>query len=174
MKVLVDKVEQSEHENPSEDENPSGPYVIDGGFLLHILPPHMPANYGGLASTIFRLVTSLAPCVHVAFDSYPDVSLKNQERSQRGQNEDSQYLITGAEQQRPRNMNECLKSRSFKEQLPKFLAIEWTKIRTPRNYKDVNCFCRTMENVTGSMRNRELCSGRTLPIFVRITKKPTP
>ena len=89
----------------------------------------MPGNYDGLALLSSYFIK--ASCVHVAFDSYPDVLLKNQERTQIGLNDDRQYLITGAEQH-PRNMNECLTSRSFKDQLPKFLANEWSKVRTPR------------------------------------------
>lgn len=44
-----------------------------------------------------------------------------------GVTEDREYTITGPEQCRLRDIEESVKSRSFKEQFPKFHAMEWEK-----------------------------------------------
>jgi hypothetical protein len=103
--------------------------VIDGMFLLHVLPPHIPGTYGALAAVILRQVTALSNRrVHLVFDAYPVPSIKDSERALRGmdQAEEMEYTIAGPEQHRPRKIGDSLQSRSFKEQLPKFLAVEWT------------------------------------------------
>ena len=65
--------------------------------------------------------------VHVAFDDYPQPSLKDAERARRGTTaEDSRsYIITGPAQRRPNDISKVLTSRSFKRELPDFLAREW-------------------------------------------------
>jgi len=65
--------------------------------------------------------------VHVAFDDYPQPSLKDRERARQGTTaEDSRsYIITGPAQRRPNDISKVLTSRSFKRELPDFLAREW-------------------------------------------------
>jgi len=102
--------------------------IIDGNFLLHTLPPHLPGTYGGLAAGILQHATFHSPKrVDIVFDAYPSPSIKDSERARRGldEKEEKTFIITGPEQQRPRNISDSMKSRSFKEILPKFLASEW-------------------------------------------------
>ena len=99
--------------------------IIDGQFLLHTLPPNLPSTYGGLArSILIQAVTLSKKEVHLIFDDYPQPSLKDMERGRRGIDE-QEFVINGPEQKRPKDMGKALKSRSFKTQLPKFLAREW-------------------------------------------------
>lgn len=99
--------------------------IIDGQFLLHILPPNLPTTYGGLArSILIQTVVLSKKEVHLVFDDYPQPSLKDTERGRRGIDE-REFVITGPEQKRPKDMDKALKSKSFKTQLPNFLAREW-------------------------------------------------
>ncbi len=100
-------------------------WIIDGPFLLHALPPNLPATYGGLARSILIQTVSMSKReVHLIFDDYPELSLKDAERVKRGIDE-REFAITGPEQKRPKDLEKALKSRSFKTQLPSFLAKQW-------------------------------------------------
>ena len=69
-------------------------------------------------------MTSSASKVHLVFDDYPKPSLKYAEWDSHGIVE-WEYRITGPEQRRvPKYLSDALKSRSFKRQLPQFLADE--------------------------------------------------
>ena len=86
----------------------------------------MPPTYGGLArSILIQSLRSPAKYIHIVFDDYPQPSIKDTERDRRGA-DNRTFVITGPEQRRvPRDLNDALKSRSFKRQLPQFLANEW-------------------------------------------------
>ena len=87
--------------------------VIDGIFLLHLLPPHIPGTYGALPAGFLRQVVALSHLrVHLVFDAYPVPSIKDSERALRGldHSEGREYTITGPEQLRPRNINDSLQS----------------------------------------------------------------
>ena len=101
-------------------------FIIDGQFLLHSMPTNLPPTYGGLArSILIQSLRTSAKYVHIVFDDYPQPSIKDAERDKRGADSRT-FVITGPEQRRaPRDLNDALKSRSFKIQLPKFLAHEW-------------------------------------------------
>lgn len=93
---------------------PIDAYVVDGIYLLHLFPQHIPATYGALATGILRQVISFTNLrVHLVFDSYPMPSIKDSERALRGLGvtEEREYTITGPEQRRPRDIEESLKSR---------------------------------------------------------------
>ena len=64
--------------------------------------------------------------VDIVFDNYKEHSLKDAERSRRHANNE-RYVITGPEQQCPRQLTEALKSNSFKQILPSHFAEEWKK-----------------------------------------------
>ena len=101
-------------------------YIIDGQFLLHSMPGNLPPSYGGLTrSILLQSLRTPAKSVHILFDDYPQPSVKDPERDRRGA-DCRTFVITGPEQQQvPRDLNDALKSRSFKKQLPQFLANEW-------------------------------------------------
>ena len=105
-----------------------GCYVIDGQYLLHTLPPNLPASYGGLARSILIQALSMSKMrVHIAFDDYSEPSLKGAERLRRGTTEEEKrsYVITGPAQRRLKDLSKALQSRAFKRELPSFLAREW-------------------------------------------------
>lgn len=101
--------------------------VIDGNFMLHAVPPNMPATYGGLARKLLVLIMSLSPRpVDIVFDTYKTPSIKDLERGTRGA-EDTVYKIKGPEQARPKKLSDAFKSASFKAQRLAFLVVEWEK-----------------------------------------------
>ena len=107
--------------------------VVDGNFLLHTMAKQRITTYGSLARSILIQATALSDKrVDIVFDTYAEPSIKDSERIRRNAN-DQGYLITGPEQQCPRNLTEALKSTSFKQKLPDFLASEWGKPQ----YKDL-------------------------------------
>lgn len=138
--------------------------IIDGQFLLHTLPPDLPTNYGGLARTMLVKVIAMAKKqIHLVFDAYPQPSLKDTERDRRGA-DDRQFLITGPEQRRPNSMSDALKSRSFKTQLPHFLAREWQNqsyaqlLGSHQLYLDVPGQCYCFEVLDGTLQREEVPS----------------
>ena len=122
--TLFDIFEKKVEEHGSPEK--ASVYIIDGQFLLHSLPPNLPPTYGGLARVVLsQCLRSRARIIHIVFDNYPQPSIKDSERDRRGADSRA-FVITGPEQRRvPRDMNEALKSKSFKKQLPQFLADEW-------------------------------------------------
>jgi len=120
FEILENKVK--EHGSPGEVTA----YIIDGQFLLHNLPTNLPPTYGGLArSILIQCLCNPTIVIHIVFDDYPQPSIKDTERDRRGADSRT-FVITGPEQRRiPRDLNDALKSRSFKRQLPQFLADEW-------------------------------------------------
>lgn len=122
LNLLEGKLSTGKQERPEVIDG----FIIDGQFLLRVLPPNLPPTYGGLArSILIHSLSSSARQVHLVFDDYPKPSLKDAERDRRGIVE-KEYRITGPEQRRvPKDLSDALKSRSFKRQLPLFLADEW-------------------------------------------------
>ena len=99
--------------------------VVDGSFLLRILPTNLPATYGKNAATFPIQATALSSKrVDIVFDTYEEPSIKGMERERRGAC-DRNYKIIGPQQTRPADFNEALKSPSFKRELPTFLLNEW-------------------------------------------------
>lgn len=129
--------------------------IIDGQFLLHTLPPNLPATYGGLARSI--LIQTVALCkneVHLIFDDYSQPSLKDTERCRRG-TYNQEFAITGPEQKRPKDMEKALKSRSFKTQLPKFLAKEWQN----EAYRPILGDCQLHLDIPGETHHYHVING---------------
>ena len=93
--------------------------------MLHSLPTNLPPTYGGLArSILIQCLRNPTKVIHIVFDDYPQPSIKDIERDRRGADSRT-FVITGPEQCRiPRDLNDALKSRSFKRQLPQFMADE--------------------------------------------------
>ncbi|ESO90052.1 hypothetical protein LOTGIDRAFT_164355 [Lottia gigantea] len=115
-------------------------YVIDGNFLLHLLPNKISPTYGGLASTILIMATSTtSKRVDLLFDTYKEPSIKDCERQRRGA-EEQEFVITGPDQLRPRNLSDALKSTSFKKNLPSFLIEEWKKLHYSTIIKDCHLY----------------------------------
>ena len=84
--------------------------------------------------------------MHIVFDDYPQPSIKETERNRRGE-DDRTYVITGPQQRRvPKDMNDALKSTSFKKELPQFLAKE----RQDQSYASVLGDCEVYLDVPGN------------------------
>ena len=87
--------------------------IIDGNFLLHALPAHLPPTYGGLATALLiQTVSFPTKRVDIVFDTYAEPSIKDCERSKTGASE-KEYVVSGPEQRRL-SMKDALKSASFK------------------------------------------------------------
>ena len=102
---LESKVESSFPSSASVDA-----CVVDGSFLLRVLPPNLPTTYGKLAATILIQATALSS-KHVGMES------------ERRGTCDRNYKIIGPQQTRPADFKEALKSPSFKRELPTFLLM---------------------------------------------------
>ena len=115
---LESKVESSFPSSASVDA-----CIVDGSFLLRVLPPNLPTTYGKLAATILIQATALSSKhVDIVFDTYEEPPIKGMESERRGTC-DRNYKIIGPQQTRPADFNEALKSPSFKRELPTFLLM---------------------------------------------------
>ena len=74
LDLLEKKVTTGKLERPDSVDS----FIIDGQFLLRVLPPNLPPTYGALArSILIHSMTSSASRVHLVFDDYPKPSLKD-------------------------------------------------------------------------------------------------
>ena len=70
---------------PSHPQHYVDACVVDGSFLLRVLPPNLPATHGRLAATIIMQATPLSSKrVDIIFDTYEMPSIKMMERERRG------------------------------------------------------------------------------------------
>ena len=80
-------------ENKVKEPNGVAAYIIDGQFLPHTY--HLSQTYGGLARSI--LIQNPTKVVHIAFDNYPQPSIKDIDRDRRGVNNRT-FVTTEPEQ----------------------------------------------------------------------------
>ena len=130
-------------ESKVECSFPSSAYVdacvVDGSFLLRVLPPNVPARYGKLAATILIQATALSSKrVDIVFDTYEEPSIKGMERERRGIRA---MGTTRPQQTRPADFNEALKSPTFKRELPTFLLNEWKEQGRHTHTSYTNAMC---------------------------------
>ena len=101
--------------------------LIDGGLLIHSFLSAIGkiTSYGNLARTLLSYVCGSGGSeIHLLFDTYHPMSLKESERKLRGA-DDRPYLITGPEQAPRQGCQKLLQNGIFKDQLAKFLLKEW-------------------------------------------------
>ena len=101
--------------------------LIDGGLLLHSFLSAIGniTSYGNLARRLLAHVCSSSGSeVHVLFDTYHPLSLKESERKLRGA-EDRPFVISGPEQTPKQSCQKLLQNGIFKDQLAIFLLKEW-------------------------------------------------
>ena len=101
--------------------------LIDGGLLIHSYLSAIGniSSYGHLARNLLDYVcTSQGEEVHVLFDTYCPMSLKEGERELRGAN-DHPFIIAGPEQSPRQNCHKLLLNGRFKDELATFLIKEW-------------------------------------------------
>ena len=101
--------------------------LIGGGLLIHSFLSAIGkiTSYGNLARTLLSYVCGSGGSeIHLLFDTYHPMSLKESERKLRGA-DDRPYLITGPEQAPRQGCQKLLQNGIFKDQLAKFLLKEW-------------------------------------------------
>lgn len=100
--------------------------IIDGFFLLHTIG-EVPRTLGLISRKFLQMVTKYkAKHIHVIFDQYFNPSIKDAERQRRVQHLEQQvYAIRGADQIKPSNFINCLRSNEFKENFVKFIINHW-------------------------------------------------
>lgn len=84
--------------------------IGDDYFIFRCPPPNLPPTYGGLSQTFLKFVLNQpSEQVDIAFDTYEESSIKDNERDRRGI-EEAIHVITAAEQVRPRNLEISVKT----------------------------------------------------------------
>ena len=99
--------------------------VVDASFFMHTIQS-APQSYGKLAELLLQRLCSMSQRIDFVCDTYISPSLKDTERRRRSGTETT-FKITGPDQRCPRDLNQALKSSSFKTEFVHFLADEWTK-----------------------------------------------
>ena len=98
--------------------------VIDASFFL-FLHCNLPSTFGGIARVLLsKLVAEDGDIIHYVVDKWIRPSIKDGERDNRNAT-DVSYQILGADQKRPTNWRDALKSSSFKIALNQFLIRSW-------------------------------------------------
>ena len=103
--------------------------IYDGGSIIHSVLSRTASgtSYGQISRQILSSVCSgSAREVHLCLDRHDTNSIKKGERHLRGA-EDRPHLITGAQQTTKQSGQQLLKNGIFKNELAKFLLIEWEK-----------------------------------------------
>lgn len=92
--------------------------IIDGFYFLHLMKD-IPQTFGKLAKSILQKLTNTrANEIHLIFDQYFQPSIKDYERSTRGNKEpDQSFCISGPNQKRPVDFIKKLRNNKFKEAL---------------------------------------------------------
>lgn len=128
--TLLRKLESFQEDIIAESDLPRNyVYVHDGGLVLHsvLSQTNAGASLASIARTILSTVCSgRGKEVHLCFDKYVENSIKDCERKLRGA-VDTPYSITGPEQVMRQSGPKLLTNGSFKNELTKFLLMEWKK-----------------------------------------------
>ncbi len=117
---LLHKIEDMCVHNPPQQDPDIA--IVDAMMLMNSLTPP-PTTYGSLAKEVLGKLVALAPSVHMVCDTYMQPSIKDLERSKRGEPA-IVPVITGPDQ-RITNYHEYLRSGQWKTSLFRFLAEEW-------------------------------------------------
>ena len=102
--------------------------IVDGMAMLQSLKT-IPKTFGELASYIFQLLKLTSSHQHtridLIMDQYPDISIKNPERTKRASGGTLQVKIQGSSQKCPTQWKKFLSDGSNKTNLVAFLVNEW-------------------------------------------------
>ena len=102
--------------------------IIDGGLLFHTILQQTIGSYGAIARELLIKICSFpGNQIHVLFDKYINPSLKDNERKLRGADNITRFTITGPEQIPRQRGSQLLTNGNFKDELAKFLLVEWCK-----------------------------------------------
>ncbi len=117
LESLVDGVE------PAEDVPPTAALIVDGMAILQSMR-EIPATFEELATAVFDSVVpqrGLARRVDFVTDRYPNISIKNPDRTKRASQGAVKVKITGAGQKCPKKWKKFLSSGENKRVLTRFL-----------------------------------------------------
>ena len=112
------------------------------------------STYGEFARCLLSKLVQMAPLVQLICDTYIHPSIKDPERTKRGDSSATVYSITGPNQNVPRDWQKALDLSSFKESFLRFLSTEWQRqeygaILGQRQIYlalDHKCFCYTVRS----------------------------
>jgi hypothetical protein len=96
---------------------------VDAVFLLHTLS-NIPCTMGELSRMVLHIICKMSPVVHFICDTYITPSIKETERTRRGESHIA-YSTIGRDQKTPRNWQQTLQSSHFKTAFFRFLASDW-------------------------------------------------
>ena len=130
-KTVKSKLQESlvEGVEPAEDAPPTAALLVDGMAVLQAMKD-IPATFEELPAAVFHSVvptTTLARRVDFVTDRYPDVSVKNPERTKRASQGIVKVKITGGGQKCPKQWKKFLSSGENKRTLTRFLLQQWSR-----------------------------------------------
>lgn len=101
--------------------------IIDGFYILHCFID-VPQTFGNIAKAVLKKITNTrAKEIHLIFDQYFQPSIKDYERSTRGNKEaDHDFFISGPNQKRPVEFAKELLNNKFKVALVRFFILHWS------------------------------------------------
>ena len=103
---------------PNQIENA----VVDGMFILRTLPNRLAPTLRGLVEYVLVKIMKLARHrIDLCFDTYTSPSIKDSERSARGNEEISKTFHFGADQKTPGNFKDLFKLSEFKAEFIKLI-----------------------------------------------------
>ncbi|GBM65011.1 hypothetical protein AVEN_68937-1 [Araneus ventricosus] len=140
--------------------SPNSTLIIDGMAMLHQLKC-VPSTFGELARTLLKQLVNIATelnCTRVDFvtDSYPDISIKQGERSRRSAVGVQLFKITSENQPIPKQWKKFLALSVNKEAIITFLHQIWTSLPAEL-YKNIIFFithqtkCYSINNDAGNL-----------------------
>ena len=103
--------------------------LIDWGLLLHsfLSATGNISSYGKLARCLLNHICSgIGSEIHVVLDKYMPSFMKDSKRRLCGAN-DQPFIISGSEQAPKQSCLKLLQNGVFKDQLAKYLLLEWQK-----------------------------------------------
>ena len=121
MDILIDGVD------PAENIPANACFIVDAMATLQALT-QVPETFRKLAILIFEMVINQcrnAPRIDFVTDTYPEVSIKNIERTRRAEKGSLSIHISGPSQKCPKQWKQFLSNGSNKEELIEFLLTEW-------------------------------------------------
>lgn len=148
MHVLESRVE-----DPAVERLPSNNALILDGMALIQMMKHIPQTFGKLVEIILGRILSLASNskstrVDFVCDTYPDVSIKNMERSSRADGGSTIVRILGADQKVPRQFKKFLSVGKNKESLLEFFF---------QHLKHVEALSNLMGNIELFVSHGKMC-----------------
>ena len=169
------------HEIEKRVENPDVEFIsadnallLDGMALIQTIK-HIPESFGAFVEVMLKRILSLASNarskrVDFVSDVYPDVSIKNIERSKRAGNGSTVIRILSPEQKVPRQFKKFLSVGKNKEALIEFFCQH---LKNVRNLSNLIYLFPTLRFVINSAQTAESCILKNALSYTVIMKKRT-